>query len=521
MLERDPDKALGIKNLGSIIGFITSNAWGYTGEFGATPGALSQSTREQWEMIPGHRDWGGLPSPADLYFEFTGRKDFGRKGLGMSRYLAGGPASAANFTQISQRVPGDIVNGVPLIDRVTGADGVEYVHVQVYKDGVLYDAYYNDKALPGYALIVPVYGSATADPPVAPPSALPPSPTSFSGRTGSTPLVSSYDPLPPWITQRQSNLSESPISPILPPPAPDWTTQTEWRFPAADQRLIQPISSVDTGNRPLNFVVNKVLLPWRNALAFAVNIPLATLIGIDDAAKRSDQFRPTYEAAQVMLPLQGAMGLTMEIGPALDYAVTALATSQRLRTVARAPAFWSMGMGGVGSGIRAAPQGESLALKAGEELPTLGPQLKSALPPETTESAFANLIDNSEFSSHPGIIDRLSRARQFDAGGYKSLTTKGAYGRLGDGLDSDEALQNAFVRYLKGISRHDPLLADNPATALSPELHRQIGNLTSFEGRSAADVLRLHIDQMRGFTPDYVLVVLERESLKFIKLLGL
>lgn len=63
-------------------------------------------------------------------------------------------------------------------------------------------------------------------------------------------------------------------------------------------------------------------------------------------------------------------------------------------------------------------------------------------------------------------------------------------------------------------------MENNPAIALPPELHRQIGNLSSFEGRSAAEVLRRHIDQMRGFTPDYVLVVLERESLKFIELLG-
>ena len=57
MLIADPDVALGIKTGGSIIGFITTYAWGYTGEFGATPGALSQSTREQWEMVRGHPMW--------------------------------------------------------------------------------------------------------------------------------------------------------------------------------------------------------------------------------------------------------------------------------------------------------------------------------------------------------------------------------------------------------------------------------------------------------------------------------
>jgi hypothetical protein len=180
--------------------------------------------------------------------------------------------------------------------------------------------------------------------------------------------------------------------------------------------------------------------------------------------------------------------------------------------VARAPAYAFVGAGSVGAGKPATQ--------------TLGPVLESALPSETVETAFANMIDNSEFSRHPEIIDLLSRTRKYNIGGYKSLTAKGTnatgkYGRPRDGLDSDEALQNGFVRHLKGILRDDSLLEANPSISLPPELHHQIGNLTSFEGRSAADVLRLHIDQMRGFTPDYVLVVLERESLKFIELLGL
>ena len=54
----------------------------------------------------------------------------------------------------------------------------------------------------------------------------------------------------------------------------------------------------------------------------------------------------------------------------------------------------------------------------------------------------------------------------------------GEYGRIGDGLDSNEALQNAFVRHLKSTGKHDSLLANNPSIALPPELHRQIGNLT-------------------------------------------
>jgi hypothetical protein len=130
---------------------------------------------------------------------------------------------------------------------------------------------------------------------------------------------------------------------------PDWTTQTEWDFPRPDPRLIQPVTSVDTGNRPLNFLLNKMLLPWANALLFLENIPLATLIGVDDALKHSP-FQSEYQVASDMMPLEGAMGLAMEIGPALDYAATSLSTNQGLRALVTAPAYSFMGAGGVGGG---------------------------------------------------------------------------------------------------------------------------------------------------------------------------
>jgi hypothetical protein len=59
--------------------------------------------------------------------------------------------------------------------------------------------------------------------------------------------------------------------------------------------------------------------------------------------------------------------------------------------------------------------------------------------------------------------------------------------------------------------------------ALSRSLHSTIDNLKTDQilGRSASDVLRYHIDQMRGFAPDYALTILERESLRYIDRLGL
>lgn len=151
------------------------------------------------------------------------------------------------------------------------------------------------------------------------------------------------------------------------------------------------------------------------------------------------------------------------------------------------------------------------------------PAGEMALKPATTEEAFAGLVDTEAIGNEPAVIARLEKAEQFDVGGYKSMTGKGQYGRFGDGLDSDEALQNAFVRNARGVGRNDALLLNNPAMALSPQLHHSIRNLTTaqIQGRSAVEVLQLHLNQMRPFTPDFALVVLERESLSYIRLHGL
>ena len=85
-------------------------------------------------------------------------------------------------------------------------------------------------------------------------------------------------------------------------------------------------------------------------------------------------------------------------------------------------------------------------------------------------------------------------------------------------LDSDEALQNAYIRLMKGVARDSALARNNPAMALSPEYHRTIQNLTTaqMQGLSPEEVLQLHLEQMEEFAPDFALRTLERESLRFI-----
>jgi hypothetical protein len=136
-----------------------------------------------------------------------------------------------------------------------------------------------------------------------------------------------------------------------------------------------------------------------------------------------------------------------------------------------------------------------------------------------TGPSFEGLIDNEEFSQAPEVIDRLSRARQFDIGGYFDLTGRGQFGRPFDNLDSDEALQNAFIRMTQNVSRTSSVTRNNPAMALTPQLHHTISNMTQaqMQGLTPQQVLQAHTNQMRSFVPDFAVNTLEAESQRFIE----
>jgi hypothetical protein len=185
------------------------------------------------------------------------------------------------------------------------------------------------------------------------------------------------------------------------------------------------------------------------------------------------------------------------------------------------PALEGMGMSGGGRFIGPTEQWlsefgettESIRGGTGSPLPDVpaGPNLADATP---TGPSFEGLIDVDAFSNDPAVADRLNRARAFDIGEYRDLTGQGRYGRVGDRLDSDEALQNAFLRDRLGVDR-----VSDPAIALPPELHQTIRNLRvpDMQGLSAEDVLQLHLDQMSPFTPEYIVRTLGNESRRFIR----
>jgi hypothetical protein len=172
--------------------------------------------------------------------------------------------------------------------------------------------------------------------------------------------------------------------------------EPEWAIPAPDRRLIQPVTHYDTGNRPLNYILNKIVFPWRNLLGSAENIVLPPFLGLRDLLEEAkfSAYGPFVQAAEDMLPLEGAMGLTGEIGPALDWAQAWASTSSRTLAIGRfSPTWWLMGAsGGVGGG-------GSLG-----SLQTLEPELPAA---EAGLSATPPAIN-------PRLVDRLAAWQRYE-----------------------------------------------------------------------------------------------------------
>jgi hypothetical protein len=159
----------------------------------------------------------------------------------------------------------------------------------------------------------------------------------------------------------------APTTPVAaaprPAPAPpDWTTQTEWVFETSRHSPFSMVTTLDTGNRALNVVLNKGLVPWRNLLAGVENTPFEMMGELDDAMN-SSRFRMEWQAFQTMAPLGRAMGIAFEAPGALRY-LGALASMGRKVTIAGEEGLI------LAAGARALPIAETLAPEAKVLLPS-------------------------------------------------------------------------------------------------------------------------------------------------------
>ena len=342
---------------------------------------------------------------------------------------------------------------------------------------------------------------AVSQPPMPVPSPVaitpPPTPDPATANPTPAPVPSQTPQTPPAPV----DLTSAPIPPAVPPPMPQPGPPAPGPVPY-DPMADSPITKwLLYGNDTpiLDFLTNDSNLQVAQNVALGIAVGAATIATggmLLNAAPAIGDF--VFEAS-----IQVAARF-----PTLTSVATGLGNALTWTAVPR------LGIGLGGAALAAAAAEELPPL--GQELGSLGPELAEGLPP--TGPSFEGLIDPSEFENDPEIIDRLSRAREFDIGGYQSLTGRGEFGRVGDNLDADEALQNAYIRLIKDVERVSEVTRDNPSIALSPELHRLIQNLQTaqMQGLTPNQVLQYHLQQMTGFTPDYVLQILEREAQRYI-----
>jgi hypothetical protein len=419
-----------------------------------------------------------------------------------------GPIQSSGPQLTAEQVGVLLVGATPVGQVIVG--GATYSQSLINVGGVPTYLYYSDRPTTWWTEPAPATATQTTPTQPASPASSPAAPAAPAAPA--TPIVPTAAPAPaPSTAQRPGAVGTNNMPAGLPGPPPtvtnpptDWTTETEWSFQTPDRRLIPSVTHYDSGNRALNFVLNKVVLPWRNALAFVENVPLAMLIGVDDALKHSP-FEMEYRAAQDMMPLEGAMGLTMEIGPALDYAATWLSTSPEVRSAVTAPVFWFTGVGG-GGGSVPGRLGRPAALNAAAELPALAPELAANLPAGVTDSGVAYESIAEEAASV--FQDRVRQAELILRSNPELITQLGgrhtggpvSIGQLSAAARKYEAGQPGFARALGGNAMEALVNRLNKVAPPSAGWFRQVGgpNRIDFVGEGVYKDLTFELTTEAG-----------------------
>jgi len=352
--------------------------------------------------------------------------------------------------------------------------------------------------------------------PTAPPDTPTPDPPSSPGPTAVSDPNASVQP-----PDGSPQAGPSSLPPPSDPPDPSLDSTGD---PARDSQMSESGAGISEEQREEeNWGVAQSGM-WDALVSMADTNPMSMALhsfglpGMLDWAKSGPPAPTGNEArdAELLDNYQTGQIITMVVSLAAPIgAEGVLASAESAAT--KLPALEGAGM--MGGGRLVGPTEQWLSA-FGED--ALGAETGNALPNLAdgvpTGPSFEGVIDPAEFENDPTVIDRLSRAQAFDIGGYESLTARGEYGRLGDDLASDEALQNAWIRNETGGARMSEFTRENPAMALPTELHQQIQNLRvpQMAGMTPEQVLQFHVDQMYDIAPDYAVRTLEKESLRFI-----
>lgn len=164
-----------------------------------------------------------------------------------------------------------------------------------------------------------------------------PSPYAFAGHNP----VDHADP-----TGREKMSVSPPPQPPPPPPEPDWTMQMDTLPEDFEHPLFPYVQPIDTGFRPTNALVNRVLAPWSNLFWWSLNLVADRSEKLDRMMRRS-MFSMEWDALATMGPMFKTMGIANEI----PGGIRALTRWTAAMSAERPDILRSLGMVGVGVGI--------------------------------------------------------------------------------------------------------------------------------------------------------------------------
>jgi hypothetical protein len=196
---------------------------------------------------------------------------------------------------------------------------------------------------------------------------------------------------------------------------------------------MQPITHYDTGNRPINYLLNKIVFPLFNLGGFQwyYNYNMIPLLGLSDLLEQAKSSDPLLaQWASDTFPLEGAMGVTMEIGPALDWASAWAYTALRESAISPNSPFWLI-MGGIGGG-------SSLKLGTLAEVIEVGGQTGTAA------------IEGSaqEISAARALIERITHQPATDAMIRDFLMFRNAYNEERASMELNGISFEGFDEYI-------------------------------------------------------------------------
>lgn len=335
MWMQDPFRGLYWTSGGPAFGSSSFGSSPGSGEFGADPNALSQTTREQWEMVPGHRDWEKEKLPGGV--QLTSYTETIHIEIEIF------PGGRVNLLKRPDLLAQNTV-GLPNSDTGYRTDATTDYRTDDWGDVLIGDTWY--KVVDGR--LIPYHTDETV---IVVGQPLPDEP---GGTATTTSSPATAPPLSPAFTPTPTGSAVPGARSGAASGISEWLYKDSLGilYNGGSRDAFKQTRPVDTGSILGNYAIN-AWLSLSNVVAACLSAGVVIINTVDDFFNR----HLGYGAIQTVLPMSKAMGIAVEAGPAIGYSAARLSTwwsafsrNPRVVNSALAPIFGTLAVDGSGGG---------------------------------------------------------------------------------------------------------------------------------------------------------------------------